>query len=201
MTKCKKRQSASRPTAGRPAGNFATECKMTKSLAAQTAVMGAHLGSKNAMALWDGLESHRSIGFVAPRFSRTNFMGACGARSVPVCTYNIYREVLGAGAAPTCCPHGGWCTRRVPRLCHFRNSAIVRGVGGGGDFPLYERPAGRRPAGRADSRPAGGRARNAAQRIASTAYMQLSYARNPSPRRINKYCCHYWCHHPCHDIS
>ena len=58
-------------------------------------------------------------------------MGAAGARLNPVCTYNIYREVLGAGAAPTCCPHGGLADREFCDFVVSRTSAIVRGVGGG----------------------------------------------------------------------
>ena len=99
--------------------------KMTKYPAAQNAVMGAHLGSKNTRSLADGLESRRSIGEVAPRFSRINFVGARGGSLDPVCTYNIYREALGMGAVPTCRPHRGICRRRGPRLCHFRKLATI----------------------------------------------------------------------------
>ena len=110
--------------------------EMTKCPAAQTAVVGGYLGSKNARSLWDGLESHRSIGEVAPRFSRINFMGARGANSNPVCTYNIYREALGLGAAAPTAPTAGFRRRRAPRLCHFSHLCHCKGGRGGGGAVL-----------------------------------------------------------------
>ena len=106
--------------------------EMTKYPAAQTAVVGAYLGSKNARSLWDGLESHRSIGEVAPRFSRINFMGARGANSNPVCTYNIYREALGLGAAAPTAPHGGFSPTARSATLSFSHLCHCKGGRGGG---------------------------------------------------------------------
>jgi hypothetical protein len=129
---------------------MAESLKMTKSPGAQLVVMGAHLGQKNARTLWDGLESHRSIGFAPPRFSRINFMGGGGGRSNPVCTYNIYREALGGGgssphAPPTPPPAGVQAassgTLSFSHLCHCKGDrgggGHCKGGWGGQDFPIY----------------------------------------------------------------
>ncbi len=151
MTKCKKRQSASRPTAGRPAESPALA--ELPNLQAPDPAMGAQEILKITTPGANRPIQSGVIGTLEPNFSRIKFVGSDGFRFIPICRYNIiYRRHGFANPPPRT------QAARPPRLpgtfvvpstlsffalCHFRHPRggggsggrrwnTVRGAGGGG---------------------------------------------------------------------